>query len=240
MGGRGHDIGVGERARVDTGRNDAGVVSHIHHQVSADAVSDISETLEIDAERESGSAADDDLRLVFLRETLDLFVVDVFIGIQAVRHAAEVLAGEVEVHAVGEVAARVKRHTHEAVARLHQRELHSHVGLSAGVRLHVHGHLDTSRLAEQLLRAFLSNALNDVDVLAAAVVALARIAFSILVGQLGALSSHNCGGSVVFRRDKFDVVFLAVVLRFDSGPNLRVFGCDGDRLIHKCCPHLKK
>ena len=53
------------------------------------------------------------------------------------------------------------------------------VGLRAGVRLHV-GVFG----AEQLLGAVDGELLGDVDVLAAAVVALAGIAFGVLVGEL--------------------------------------------------------
>ncbi len=58
------------------------------------------------------------------------------------------------------------------------REVHRHVRLRAGVRLHV-GVLG----AEQRLRAVDRELLDDVHVLAAAVVALARIALGVLVRE---------------------------------------------------------
>src|SRR3546814_5114963 len=63
--------------------------------------------------------------------------------------------------------------------------------------------------------------LGNVDLLAAAVVALALIAFGVLVGQLAALGLHHPRAGVVFRRDQLDVVFLATVL---VGDRLGEFG----------------
>ena len=65
-------------------------------------------------------------------------------------------------------------------------EEHRLVGLRAGVGLHV-GVLG----AEQLLHAVDGQLLGDVDELAAAVVALARVALGVLVGELGALRRHH-------------------------------------------------
>jgi hypothetical protein len=90
---------------------------------------------------------------------------------------------------------------------------HGLVGLRAGIRLDVGGFG-----AEQLLEAVDGQLLGDIDVLAAAVVALAGVAFGVLVGQLRALGFHD-RGLVVFRRDQFDVVFLTL--------GAAVFGLDG-------------
>ncbi len=79
-------------------------------------------------------------------------------------HLPEKLTGR----AVGEVAAHGEVHAEDGVARLHDREVDRHVGLRAGVRLHV-GVVG----AEQLARAVAGDVLDDVDLLAAAVVALA-------------------------------------------------------------------
>ena len=72
--------------------------------------------------------------------------------------------------------------------------------------------------AEQLAGAVDGHLLDDVHVLAAAVVTLAGIALGVFVGQLGALGLHDPRAGVVLRRDQFDVLFLAVVFRLDGGP----------------------
>ena len=116
-----------------------------------------------------------------------------------------------EVAAVGEV------HAEDGVAGLEQREVHGHVRLRAGVRLHV-GVLG----AEELLGALDRQRLGHVDELAAAVVALARVAFGVLVGQ------HRSGGlehglaDEVLGRDELEAALLAVHFVRDGGGDLRV------------------
>src|SRR5690606_8658396 len=97
-----------------------------------------------------------------------------------------------------------------------QREVHGLVGLRARMRLHV-GVVG----AEQLPGPVDGQLFGHVDVFAAAVVALARIALGVLVGQLAALGLHDPRTGVVFRRDQFDMVFLAAVL---VGDRLGEFG----------------
>src|SRR5687767_13666942 len=85
------------------------------------------------------------------------------------------------------------------------------------MRLHVR-----PRRAEQLLRALDGDGLGDVDVLAAAVIALARIALGIFVGELTALRDQHRAAHVILRGDQLDVVFLALVFLADSGPDFGI------------------
>ena len=101
------------------------------------------------------------------------------LGVEAVGDDVEPLAREVDRRAVRQVAAVRQGHAEDRVAGLERREVDRLVGLRAGVRLHV-GVLG----AEELLRALDRERLDDVDELAAAVVALAGIAFGVLVGEL--------------------------------------------------------
>ena len=71
---------------------------------------------------------------------------------------------------------------------------------------------------KQLFRAVDRQSLGDVDELAPAVVALARIAFGVLVGELRPLRLQNARADVIFRRDQLDVLFLAPVFRRDRLP----------------------
>ena len=134
---------------------------------------------EVDDARIGAGADDDHLRLVLVGEPIELVVVDPLVVLRhAVRHDRVELAGEVQRMAVREMAAVREVHAEDGVARLEQREVDGHVRLRARVRLHV-------RVlgAEQRLRARDGRALDDVDVLAAAVVAPARIAFGVLVRE---------------------------------------------------------
>jgi hypothetical protein len=69
--------------------------------------------------------------------------------------------------------------------------------------------------------------LDHVDVLAAAVVALAGVALGVLVGQLRALRGHHGRARCSSRGDQLDVLFLAAVLGLDGGPDLGVDVGDG-------------
>ena len=107
---------------------------------------------------------------------------------------------------MSEVAAFGEAHAHDRVTRLQQAEEHALVGLRAGVGLNV-GMFGT----EQSLHAVDGQLLGSIDELAAAVVALAGIALSILVRELGALGCHHGGRRVVLRGDELDVLFLAPI-----------------------------
>ena len=106
------------------------------------------------------------------------------------------------------------------VARLQQRVVDGGVGLRAGVRLDV-GVLG----AEQLLRAVDRELLGDVDVLAAAVVALAGIALGVLVGQHAALALEDRLRDEVLGGDHLERPLLALELEAqhlgDLGVDLR-------------------
>ena len=79
--------------------------------------------------------------------------------------------------------------------RFEQRKVDGHVGLCAGVGLHV-GVLG----AKQLAGAVDGDLLHLVHILAAAVVAVAGVALGILVGQHAAHGCHHGGGNNVLAR----------------------------------------
>ena len=76
--------------------------------------------------------------------------------------------------------------------------------------------------AEEFLGALDGEALDDVDMLAAAVPAASGVPLGILVGEAGTLGLHDRLAGEVFRRDQLDVLELAVVLRGDGGRDLRI------------------
>ena len=157
------------------------------------------------------------MRLFFHR-----VVVDGFLRVQAVADHVEPFARHVQRHAVGQVAAFGQAHAHDGVARLEERHEGGNVGAGAAVRLHVGG-----LGAEQLLDAVDGQLLGHVDMLAATVVAAARIAFGVLVGQLRAGGGQHRRRGVVLAGNQLDVVFLALVLGADGGPELGVGVGDG-------------
>ena len=114
--------------------------------------------------------------------------------------------------AVREVAAVVKAQRKHRVAGRQEREVRGHVGLRAGVRLDI-GVLG----AVQALRALDGQRLDLVDDVAAAVVALARIALGVLVGGDAADRLHDRRPREVLRGDQLELVALAVQLAVEKG-----------------------
>ena len=98
-----------------------------------------------------------------------------------------------------------------------QRQEHRLVHLAAGIRLDV-----GEAGAEQLLGALDGERLGDVDELAAAVVALARIALGVLVGHHRALRLEHRPGDDVLRGDQLDLVLLAAELLGDRVGDLGI------------------
>ena len=107
--------------------------------------------------------------------------------------------------------------THERIARLHQGHEHALVGLAAGIRLNV-----GEAAVEQAAGALDRELFGDVDELAAAVVALARIPFGVFVGHHRALRLEHGAGDDVFRGDEFDFVALAADFQFDRAGDFRI------------------
>jgi hypothetical protein len=115
-----------------------------------------------------------------------------------------------------------ERHAEDRIAGLQHGEVHGLVRLRARMRLHVR----VFRL-EQLLHAIERERLGNVDEFAAAVIALAGIAFGVLVRQLRALCFHHRVADVILRRDQLDVIFLPEILCGNRLPEMRIAAGDG-------------
>ena len=118
----------------------------------------------------------------------------------------------------------------DGVARLEHRRVGRLVGLRAGVRLHV----DVFG-AEELLRAIARQVLDDVGVFAAAVIALAGIAFGVFVREDAAGGFEDGFGGEVLAGDQFELRILPLEFvlgsRRKSPDRLR----PEDRAIRRCC-----
>ena len=146
---RGDEIGVRHGARVDACGDQARDVRHVRHHDRADALRRRADAREVDDAGIRARADHDHLRLVLVGQPIELVVVDpLVVRLHAVGDDFVQQARKVERVAVRQVAAVREVHAEDGVARLHDREIHGHVGLRARVRLHV-GVLG----AEELLRA---------------------------------------------------------------------------------------
>ncbi len=117
-------------------------------------------------------------------------------------------------------------HAEDRVAGLERREEHRLVGLRPGMRLDIR-----EVGVEELPGTVDRQLLGDIDVLATAVVALARIALGVLVRELRALGRHHGRARVVLRRDQLDVLFLPPILGGDGGREFRIGLGDGMRTM---------
>ena len=113
---------------------------------------------------------------------------------------------------------------HEGVARLHQRHEHFGIGRGAGMRLHI-----GEGAAEQFGHTIDRKPLGDIDILAAAVIALTRQAFGIFVGQNRALRLEHGAADDVLGRDQLDFVALAAELKLDRLGDFRIALGDAGR-----------
>ena len=165
-----------------------------------------------------GPAGDDDRGALAQGGLAHLVHLDAHGGlVHAVGGGVVVLAGEVDLHAVGEVAAVGQGQAQEGVAGGGQGVEDGGVGLGPGVGLDV-GPLGV----EDGLGALDGQGLGDVDDLAAAVVAAARVALRVLVGQDRALALQDGPGNEVLRGDHLQGLALAGELAGEDPGDVRV------------------
>ena len=141
-------MGVPDRARMVTCRNQAGDMGHVHQQPGSHLVGNRPKPGKIDDARIGRSARDDQPGLLRNGQFLDLVIIDVTAGIEAVLDGAEPLAGLRGLGTVSQMAAGIEGHSEDRVAWVEQRELDGTICLRARVRLHI-CELD----AKQLLQA---------------------------------------------------------------------------------------
>ena len=156
---------------------------------------------------------------MLLGESVRIVVVDELgLAIEPIGNDVEPLAAEVDRRAVRQVTAVRKAHPEDRVAGFERGEEDGLVGLGSRMRL------DVRPLGgEEPLRAIDCKLLGDVDVLAAAVIALARIAFGVLVGELRSLCCEDSRAGVVLGGDQLDVIFLPAILGGDRRRQLVIF-----------------
>ena len=218
VGRRRHDVGVGQGRGMEPRGDQPRDMRHIDHQVRPDAVRDRGEPLEIDDPRIRRRARHDQFRVLLFRELLDLVVVDpVRRRVDPVGDEVVVFAREVDRASVREVSPVGERHSEHRVAVLKQRDVNGGVRLGTAVRLDVR-----EAAAEEFFRPLDREVLDDVDLLAPAVVAVGGITLGVLVRQDGSGGEQDRLGDEVLRRDQLDPVSLTVELRLDGGGDLGI------------------
>ena len=192
--------------------DESGDVRGIDHEERAALVGDRAERLEVDDARVGGGAGDDQLGPFGQGDGAHFVVVDALgLAVDAVGDEVVEAAAGVDRRAVGEVPTLVEAQAHDLVAGLEQGEVGGHVGVGARVGLHV-GVVGAEQLAEP--RA--GELLGLVDHQVAAVVALARVALGVLVGEHRALRGDDRPRREVLRRDELDGGVLPLGLALDD------------------------
>ena len=118
---------------------------------------------------------------------------------------------------MGQVAAVRQVHGQDGVARVQAGQKDAHVGLGAGMRLHV-GLVGL----EQRQGPVDGQLFDDVDELAAAVIAPAGITLRVFVRQLRTLGREDGRTGVVFGGDHLQSVLLTAALALQGLPHFRI------------------
>ena len=177
VGGRGHHVGVGQRAGMDPGGDQAGEMGHVDHEKGPDLVGDFFESGEIQDPGIGRRTTPQQFRSRFICELLDGVVVEES-GLRGdtVLDRVVVQTRDTDVGAVREVPAAGQGHAHDTVPGFGQRHVDGLVRRRAGVRLHV----DVLG-AEQKLRPLDGQRLDFVDLLLTLVVPPAGVPLGVLV-----------------------------------------------------------
>jgi hypothetical protein len=222
----GDEIGDPNRGGVDTGGDQAGDVCDIGEVIRVDRIGDPLDLGELNVSRVRGIARNNHVRVERLCGRPEPLVIDVAgFGVDLVLLNLVGLSGEVCRMPVREVSAVVQRHREDPVAGVEDREIHRHVGLGAGVGLDV----DVVG-APQLLGAVDGELLDPVGVLTAGVVALARIALGVFVGELRPLCFEHCLAGVVLAGNQGQRLVLSAPLCRQRVRGRRV--CFSHLLVH--------
>ena len=160
-------------------RNQSGKVRHVHNVERADFVRDLPHPRKVDHPRVRASAAHDHLRLLAHRKLFQRVVINnLCILTHLVAHDAVQLPRKIQLVPMRQMPAMRQVQPKQRIPRLQDAHIRRRIRLRARVRLHIR-----MLRAEQLLRAIPRQRLHHIGILAAAVVALAGIAFGIFVGK---------------------------------------------------------
>src|SRR5919199_4500505 len=161
----GDHLAVGDRRGMHVGGHEPRYVGHVCEEEGADLVCDLAEAVEVDDTRIGARAGEDHPWSLLKRDLAHLIVIYIAVVADPVVDYLVGAAREVELHAVGEVASVREIHREYLLAGLEQGRVRRLVGLTPRVRLHV-GVVGP----EEFLRPVYGELLDDVHVLAAAVI----------------------------------------------------------------------
>ena len=212
VGGRSNDVGIFQRIVEQSGNNQTCWVSHVNHQQCSHLVGDGTHTGVIPVAAICAGTTDDEFWLFAKSHFFHHIIVNETVAFSHIIFAVvEHHTREIHWATMREVSAHCEVEAHKLVARFQASQEHCHIGLCARVRLHI-GIFST----EQFFDALDSNVFALVNALATAVIAMARIAFGILVGEATAHSFHHLRANEVFTCNQFHTFVLALIFLLDN------------------------
>ena len=215
---RSNDMSVLQWVVEQASGNQTSWVSHVNHQEGTHLVSNLTHASIVPFAAISRTATNNQLWLILQSETFHLIIIHTAcLLIQVVANRTIKDTGSIHMATVRKVASVVEVQTHERVTWFQHAEQHSGICLSTRVRLNI-GKFST----EQLLYALNGNRLHLVNHFASAVVALAWITFSILVGEARTLSCHHLVAHIVLTGNEFHSLYLSLMFLLDERKNFDV------------------
>ena len=231
--GKGDDVGHAHRVGVDPTGDQAGHVGGIEEEEGADRIGDTPDRRRIDDPGVGGCPGDDELGPMLGGQGRQLVQIQSLVAVgDAIGHEVVEATTDVDRRPVGEVAALIESHPQNGVAGVEHGQVGGQVGRGAGMRLDVgvFGAKELAGPAPGQLFYF-------VDDVVTAVVALARIALGVLVGQHRSGRGHDRPGCEILRCDELQRGVLPLLLAPDDVEELAVLGhersLERGRLAHR-------
>ena len=205
-------------ARMLADRHKACNMCHIYHEICTNLVCNAPEFVKVDNSRIGRCPCNNQLWPVLERQLLNLSVIDGFrIAAHAVAHDIIHLPGKRNRSTVRKVATVRKVHSQNCISWIEGSKQDAHVGLASGMWLDI-----GMVRAKELFRSVSGQIFGYIDKFAAAIVALAWIAFRILIRKHRAHCFHYSLGCVVLAGDKLELIPLPGLLALHCSPKFRI------------------
>ena len=185
-------------------RHKTGDMSHIHHKHSSCLIGHLAKNLKIDGTGIGGGPRNDHPGPGLQRRLPKFIIIDKALVVNTVRYNVKIFSGHIHGASVGQMSAVIQIHSHDRVAGLAYGKLNRHIGLSAGMRLHI-GIL----APKQLFGPFNRQLLYHIHALASAIIPFSRIPFRIFVGERTSHCRHHRPAHPVFRGNQLDMAVLS-------------------------------
>ena len=179
-------------------------VRHVHHEQCAHFIGNFPQLGKINHPRIGRGTSHNQFGLALQGRLANSIIVQPFrFHIHPVGDKMEILATDIHRAAMGQVSAMGQVHAHDRVSRLKHGKVDRHIGLCAGMGLHI-GMLCPKELASTIP----CQVFHHIHVFTSAVVAVSRVTFSVLIGQRRAHGCHHRRRHEILRCNQLDMCTL--------------------------------